>query len=296
MKLVRYGAMGRERPGLIDQSGTLRDLSRLVPDIAGDVLNRDVLARLASLEPQALPEVAGSPRLGAPVGGVRNFIGVGLNYADHAVEAGKPIPKEPILFNKAVSSICGPNDDVIVPPGAVKLDWEVELAVVIGEPAWQVSEARALNHVAGYCVCNDLSERAWQMDGSGQWMKAKSAPTFGPLGPWLVTADEVPDSQNLTLFLKLNGLGMQSGSTRTMVFSVAELIAYISRFIRLETGDVITTGTPPGTGMSKRPPQFLKPGDVMRLGVEGLGEQRHTLVMEGAVSPPLSRVALAKTR
>lgn len=274
MKLIRHGAPGAEKPGLVDAAGRYRDLSGHVADFAGAGLSRATLARLAALDPDSLPLVPTSTRLGPPVAGTRNFIAVGLNYADHAAETGASVPVEPLLFSKAPNAISGPNDDILIPPGSTKLDWEVELAVVIGETAWQVAEADAFDHIAGFVLCNDVSERAFQMEGTGQWLKGKSAPTFGPLGPWLVTADEIADVQALGLELDVNGEPRQRGSTATMVFGVRQLVAYVSRFIRLDPGDVITTGTPPGVGMGRKPPQFLKAGDRLRLSGAGLGEQR----------------------
>lgn len=259
---------------MVGPGGELRDLSGKVDDIAGHALRRESLNWLRALDPAVLPIVHGGPRLGPPVAGVRKFIGVGLNYADHAAETGQPIPVEPVLFAKAASSICGPNDDVVLPPGAEKGDWEVELAVAIGERACRVSETEAMQHVAGYLICNDVSERAYQLEGTGQWLKGKSADTFGPLGPWLVTTDEIPDPQALSMYLEVNGEPMQTGSTATMIFGVASLVSYISRFMTLEPGDIITTGTPPGVGLGRKPQRFLRPGDVMRLTIEGLGEQR----------------------
>jgi len=273
MKLVRYGKSGKEKPGLVDGAGRLRDLSEVVADIDAATLGPRALARLAKIKPDSLPAVRGAPRIGPCVAGVGHFIAVGLNYADHAAESGMPIPKEPILFTKAPSCIVGPNDDVIIPKGSKKTDWEVELAIVIGTRASYVSEAQALSHVAGYCVCNDVSEREFQLERSGQWMKGKSAPTFGPLGPWLVTPDEIADVQKLNMWLDVSGERMQTGSTATMVFGVKQLVSYISHFMILEPGDVITTGTPPGVGSGKKPPRFLKPGDTMSLGVDGLGRQ-----------------------
>jgi 2-keto-4-pentenoate hydratase/2-oxohepta-3-ene-1,7-dioic acid hydratase in catechol pathway len=278
MKLLRYGAAGRERPGLLDDSGVIRDLSGVIDDLAGSSLSRASLARIAALDSAALPRVATDTRLGPCIARVGHFIAIGLNYADHAKETGAKIPEEPILFSKAPSSLHGPNDDVIIPKGSEKTDWEVELAVIIGEPASYVSEARALDHVAGYAICNDLSERAWQMERGGQWIKGKSAPTFGPLGPWLVTPDEIADVQNLPMWLELSGERVQNGSTATMIFGVARLVSYISQFWRLEPGDVITTGTPPGVGLGMKPPRFLKAGDTMRLSIEGLGMQTQKVV------------------
>lgn len=274
MKLVRYGNPGAEKPGIVDAEGTIRNLSGIVPDLAGKALTKASLARIAAVDPKTLPAVPAGTRLGPCVGNVRNFIAVGLNYADHAAETNSPIPSEPILFNKAPSCIVGPNDDIVVPRGSEKTDWEVELAVVIGEEASYVEEKDALNYVAGYCVCNDVSERAYQLERGGQWAKGKGCPTFGPLGPWLVTTDEIKDVQNLSMWLDVNGERMQDGSTKTMIFSVPYLVSYISQFMKLEPGDVITTGTPPGVGMGMKPPRFLKGGEVVELGIEGLGTQR----------------------
>jgi 2,4-didehydro-3-deoxy-L-rhamnonate hydrolase len=278
MKLVRYGRSGKEKPGLIDRAGKLRDLSEIVADIDADTLGQRALARLARLKPESLPAVRGTPRLGPCVAKVGNFIAVGLNYADHAAESGQAVPKEPVLFNKAPSCIVGPNDDIIIPKGSRKTDWEVELAIVIGTRASYVGEDEALRHVAGYCVCNDVSEREFQIERSGQLMKGKGCPTFGPLGPWLVTTDEIEDPQKLDMWLDVNGERMQSGSTATMVFGVKTLISYISQFMILEPGDVITTGTPSGVGMGKKPPHYLKPGDTVSLGIEGLGRQAQQVV------------------
>ena len=278
MKLVRYGKAGKEKPGLVDARGRLRDLSEIIGDVGGDFLSPRVMGRLAKIKPDALPAVRGAPRLGPCVTGVGNFIAVGLNYADHAAETGAPIPKEPILFNKAPSCIVGPNDDVVIPRGSVKTDWEVELAVVIGSRTSYVGESEALDHVAGYCVCHDVSEREYQIERSGQWMKGKGCATFGPLGPWLVTKDEVADPQALSLWLDVNGARMQKGSTATMIFNVRKLVSYISHFMVLRPGDVITTGTPPGVGMGMKPPQFLKAGDTVSLGIDGLGQQAQRLV------------------
>ncbi|MCA3633732.1 MAG: fumarylacetoacetate hydrolase family protein [Methylobacterium sp.] len=278
MKLVRFGRAGREKPGLVDSAGKIRDISEHVPELSGTALSRKALAKLRRLKPEKLPLVRGRPRLGSCVGRVGNFIAVGLNYADHAAETGAAIPKEPILFNKAPSCIVGPNDDVMLPKGSVKTDWEVELAIVIGESASYVPESEAMDVIAGFCICNDVSERAYQIEGTGQWMKGKGCPTFGPLGPWLVTPDEVRDVQKLGMWLEVNGRRMQTGSTATMIFGVKFLVHYISTFMRLEPGDVITTGTPPGVGLGKNPPVFLKSGDIMRLGIEGLGEQKQLVV------------------
>lgn len=274
MKLVRYGSAGEERPGLVGPDGTIRDLSGEIADLSGPALSKASLAAIAKLDPASLPKAPEGVRLGSCVGDVGHFIAVGLNYADHAAETGAPIPAEPILFSKAPSCIVGPNDDVILPKGSQKTDWEVELAIVIGERAHYVAANEALDYVAGYCVCNDVSEREFQMERGGQWMKGKSAPTFGPLGPWLVTPDEVGDVQALSMFLDVNGERMQTGSTTTMIFSCAQLVSYISHFMALEPGDVITTGTPPGVGLGMKPPRFVKDGDVMRLGIEKLGQQQ----------------------
>jgi 2,4-didehydro-3-deoxy-L-rhamnonate hydrolase len=278
MKLVRYGQPGKEKPGLIDEAGQLRDLSGVIDDLAGEALSPKSLAKIAALKPADLPIPSGSPRLGPCVGAVGNFVAVGLNYADHAAETGAAIPKEPILFNKAPSCIVGPNDDVTIPKGSVKTDWEVELAVVIGSRASYVSERDALDYVAGFCVCDDVSEREFQQERGGQWMKGKGCATFGPLGPWLVTPDEIPDVQKLDMWLDVNGERMQKGSTATMIFDVKTLVSYISHFMVLTPGDVITTGTPPGVGLGMKPPRFLKAGDVVSLGIEGLGSQTQRFV------------------
>ena len=281
MKLLRYGEIGREKPGILDKSGRIRDLSQIVPDLAGDALGRESLNRIGALDVSTLPLVEGEPRLGPPVGVVPKFLGIGLNYRDHAAETGLPIPEVPIVFAKASSCVSGPNDPVLQPKGFNRMDFEVELAFVIGTRAKNVSEASALDYVAGYCVCNDLSERSLQKGGPGEWIKAKSYDSFGPLGPWLVTTDEIPDPQKLDLTLDLNGARMQTGSTSNMVFSVAALLAYISQYMTLVPGDVITTGTPPGVGMARNPRVFLKAGDELRLSVSGLGEQRVKVVAEG---------------
>jgi 2-keto-4-pentenoate hydratase/2-oxohepta-3-ene-1,7-dioic acid hydratase in catechol pathway len=278
VKLLRFGEPGKERPGILHADGSIRDLSGTVPDIGGATLLPESLTRLRSLDVNALPAVSGSPRLGPCVTGVGKFICVGLNYSDHAAESNMPVPAEPIIFMKATSSICGPNDDVVLPRGSLKSDWEVELGVVIGRHAKYVSEQDALSHVAGFCVVNDLSERAYQLEGTGQWVKGKSADTFGPIGPWLVTADEVADCQNLPLWLELDGTRQQNGTTATMVFGVKFLVSYLSRFMSLHPGDIISTGTPPGVGLGKKPPVFLRAGNVMRLGVEGLGVQQQRVV------------------
>jgi 2-keto-4-pentenoate hydratase/2-oxohepta-3-ene-1,7-dioic acid hydratase in catechol pathway len=277
---VRYGEKGREKPGIVDGSGAIRDLSGTIEDLAGAALGHDSLARLKALDPAALPKVEGTPRLGAPVGLVPKFLGIGLNYRDHAEETGMPIPDVPIVFAKASSCVSGPYDPVLAPPGFERMDYEVELAVVIGTRAKHVTEADALGHVAGYCIGNDISERSLQKGGPGEWIKAKSYDTFGPLGPWLVTTDEVPDPQRLDLTLDLNGARMQTGSTATMIFSVARLVSYISQYMTLMPGDVITTGTPPGVGMARNPRVFLKPGDEIRAAISGLGEQRFKIVAE----------------
>ncbi len=278
MKLARYGRAGKEKPALVDKNGKLRDLSDVVADIDADVLAPRALARLAKIKPESLPAVRGAPRLGPCLSDVGNFIAIGLNYSDHAAESGMPVPKEPLLFNKAPSCIVGPDDDVVIPKGSKKTDWEVELAVVIGTRASYVSEAQALTHVAGYCICNDVSEREFQHDRTGQWVKGKSAPTFGPLGPWLVTPEDIEDVQGLGMWLDVNGERMQTGSTATMVFGVRKLVSYISQFMVLEPGDVITTGTPPGVGAGMKPPRFLKAGDTMTLGIDGLGQQTQHVV------------------
>jgi 2-keto-4-pentenoate hydratase/2-oxohepta-3-ene-1,7-dioic acid hydratase in catechol pathway len=273
MKLVRYGKAGAEKPGLIDSDGTIRDLSAHVKDFAGDALLPANIKKLAALDPKSLPAVAAGTRLGSCVPKPGNFIAVGLNFADHAAETNNPIPAEPILFNKAPNTIQGPDDDVIIPPGSLKTDWEVELAFVIGQPGYRISEADAAHHIAGYFVCNDVSERAYQIERSGQWMKGKSLPTFGPVGPWLVTPDEAGDVQNLKMWLKLNDQYVQNGSSKTMIFNCQFLVHYISQFMHLDAGDIITTGTPPGVGLGMKPPLFLKGGDTMEVGIEGLGVQ-----------------------
>lgn len=278
MKLVRYGAIGQEKPGLIDKSGQLRDLSAYVKDLSGEAFSPASLAKLAALDPAKLPAVDGKPRIGAPVGGLPKFIAIGLNYTDHAAEVGMPIPAEPIIFMKANNSLCGPNDKVEKPRGSTKLDWEVEIAIIIGTRAKYVSEADALNYVAGYAVCNDVSERNFQIERLGQWTKGKSHDTFGPLGPWLVTKDEIANVQKLPMWLDVNGKRCQTGSTATMIFGVAKIVSYVSEFMTLLPGDIITTGTPPGVGTGMKPPKFLNVGDVVTLGIEGLGEQRQEIV------------------
>ena len=278
MKLLRYGDAGAEKPGVLDESGTIRDLSGVVPDLSGDVLAN--LGRLRDLDISALPLVGGTPRLGPPVAGTGKFICIGLNYSDHAAETGATVPPEPIIFMKATSAICGPNDPVIIPRGSEKTDWEVELAVIIGKRAKYVSQADALDHVAGYTVTNDVSERGFQLEGSGQWTKGKSCDNFGQIGPWLVTPDEVADPQNLAMWLRVNDTTMQDGSTATMVYGVAFLIHYLSQFMTLHPGDIISTGTPPGVGMGQVPPRYLRAGDVIELGIEGLGQQRQTVIAD----------------
>ncbi|OLI24264.1 fumarylacetoacetate hydrolase family protein [Xanthomonas oryzae] len=278
MKLVRIGAEGHERPGLIDSEGRIRDLSGVIDDVAGQHITNAGLEKLRVLDVATLPLIEGDVRYGAAVGRIGKFICVGLNYADHAAESGMEVPKMPILFMKASTAVCGPNDTVIIPRGSVKSDWEVELGVVIGDVARDVSVDEALNHVAGYAVINDLSEREFQLEHGGQWVKGKSADTFGPIGPWLVTRDEIADPQNLSMWLEVNGHRYQNGSTRTMVFGVAELVSHISRYMTLMPGDVISTGTPPGVGLGQKPPVYLKPGDVMELEIEGLGRQRQPVV------------------
>jgi ureidoglycolate lyase len=275
MKLLRYGPKGQEKPGMLDRDGKIRDLSGVVRDIAGDTLTDAGLARLRAIDPASLPRVDGDPRIGPCVGQIGKLIGIGLNYADHAAEAGLPVPSEPVVFNKWTSSVSGPNDDVEIPRGSKKTDWEVELGVVIGKPCKYVDEGRALDHVAGFCIINDVSEREWQIERGGQWDKGKGFDTFAPIGPWLVTRDEVPDPQQLDLWLEVDGHRYQSGNTRTMIFGVAKLVSYLSHCMSLQSGDVISTGTPPGVGMGVKPaPVFLKPGQTMRLCVAGLGEQR----------------------
>ena len=273
MKLVRFGPEGQEKPGLVDGDGRIRDISAVVDDIAGATLGDETIAKLRALDAASLPLAPEGARIGACVGKVGNFIAVGLNYADHAAESGMAVPSEPIIFNKAPSCVVGPDDTVLIPPGSEKTDWEVELAVVIGKRASYVSEADALDYVAGYCVCNDVSERAYQIERGGQWMKGKGCPTFGPIGPWLVTRDAV-DTSDLSMQLSVNGERVQDGSSSTMVFKVPFLVHYISQFMILEPGDVITTGTPPGVGMGMKPPRYLKPGDTMEVTIAGLGTQR----------------------
>lgn len=278
MKLLRYGPAGKEKPGLLDKDGVIRDLSGHVADIDGNTLSPAGLNKLRKLKPGSLPKVSRKPRLGPCVGSISKLVCVGLNYEDHARETGSPIPKEPILFGKAITSIIGPNDTVMLPKGSKKGDWEVELGIVIGTKAQYVSEANALNHVAGYCLVNDVSERENQIERGGQWMKGKSHDTFAPIGPWMVTADEIENVNNLAMFCDVNGVRRQTGNTKTMIFKVKKLVSYISKFITLMPGDIIPTGTPPGVGLGFKPPIFLKPGDEMHLGIEGLGEQRQKVV------------------
>jgi 2-keto-4-pentenoate hydratase/2-oxohepta-3-ene-1,7-dioic acid hydratase in catechol pathway len=279
MKLVRFGPHGREKPGIVDSRGGIRDLSKVVPDIAGDALSPKGLAKLRKTAIDKLPLVLGNPRLAACVGGVGNLIAIGLNYSDHAAEAGMAIPKEPIIFNKVSSCICGPNDDTIIPKGSTKLDWEVELGIVIGQRARYLSKDKALDVVAGYCLANDVSERVFQIERTGQWVKGKSCETFGPLGPWLVTKDEIKDPQGLNMWLDVNGEKRQRGNTKTMIFDCRHLVWYCSQFFVMEPGDVIITGTPPGVGLGMKPEtKFLKAGDVVTLGIDGLGEQRQKVV------------------
>jgi 2,4-diketo-3-deoxy-L-fuconate hydrolase len=278
MKLVRYGNPGKEKPGLVDADGKLRDLSSVVPDIGPEQLGQVGLARIRKVNPAKLPLVRGNPRFGCPVSHVPKFIAIGLNYADHAAESGVPIPKEPVVFMKATSCIQGANDPVMLPRASVKTDWEVELGVVIGTRARYVPMTKALAHVAGYSIVNDVSEREYQLERGPQWDKGKGCDTFGPIGPWLVTTDEIANVQRLAMWLDVNGQRMQTGNTRTMIFNVAKLVSYVSHFMTLEPGDVITTGTPPGVGLGMKPPTYLKKGDVMTLGIEGLGEQRQLVV------------------
>ena len=280
MKLLRHGERGSEKPGLMHTDGTIRDLSGVVPDIAGEVLSDGGLGRIRAVDPSTLPVVAPGTRLGACVGGTGKFMCIGLNYADHAAESGMQVPSEPVLFMKASSAICGPNDPIIIPRGSQKTDWEVELAVIIGTKAKYVSEAEALNHVAGYAVANDVSERAFQAERQGQWTKGKSCDNFGQLGPWLVTRDEVADPQDLTMYCRVDGQTMQDWSTRTMVYGVAYLVSYLSQFFTLHPGDVISTGTPPGVGLGMKPPRYLKAGEVVELGIQGLGDQRQVCVAD----------------
>ncbi len=278
MKLVRYGRLGREKPGMIDGDGKLRDLSSVIDDVDPAQLSDKALARLSRIKPASLPLVRGTPRYGVPVSGIGKIVAIGLNYADHAAESGLPIPKEPIIFMKAITCLNGPNDEVMLPKEVTKADWEIELGVVIGTKAQYVSERAALSHVAGYCIVNDVSERAFQAERGGTWDKGKGCDTFGPVGPWLVTRDEVPNPQRLDMWLDVNGKRRQTGNTKTMIFSVAKIISYVSRFMTLMPGDVIATGTPPGVGMGMKPPQFLAAGDEMHLGIAGLGEQHQKVI------------------
>lgn len=277
MRLLRFGPKGREKPGMLDGAGRIRDLSDIIPDIDPVTLQSGAVAQLKKVDPESLPLAPRRTRIGPPVAGTRNFIAVGLNYADHARETNSPIPTEPILFNKAPSCIVGPNDDVVIPRDSKKTDWEVELAIVIGKAGSYIDEKKAMSFIAGFTVCHDVSERAFQLERLGQWMKGKGCPTFGPLGPYLVTPDEIPDVQDLDMFLDVDGKRMQTGSTKTMIFGATFLVSYISRFLQFEAGDVITTGTPPGVGSGMKPPRFLKPGNVVHLGITGLGEQTQTL-------------------
>ena len=277
MKLLRYGPKGKEKPGILDQHGKIRSLAKVVKDIDGEAISPAGLAKLRKVNVAKLPLVPGKPRIGACVTGSQKFIAIGLNYADHAAESGLKVPPEPVVFTKHVSCITGPNDTITIPPKSEKSDWEVELGVIIGRKAKNIKEADAMKHVAGYCVVNDLSEREFQIERSGQWTKGKSYDTFGPIGPWLVTRDEVTDPQNLSMWLELNGKRVQDGSTKTMVYGVGFIVAYLSQFFTLMPGDIITTGTPPGVGMGMKPPQYLKPGDKMVIAIEGLGVQRQAV-------------------
>lgn len=278
MKLVRFGQPGAEKPGIVDADGVIRDVSGHVADWRSGTLDKQTLARIAAVDPKSLPAAPSGVRIGSCVARPGNFVAVGLNFADHAAETGAAIPEEPILFNKAPNCVVGPNDDVMIPKGSTKLDWEVELAIVIGQTALYVSEEDAMNYVAGFCICNDVSERAFQIERSGQWMKGKGSPTFGPLGPWLVTPDEIADIQNVAMWLEIDGQKVQNGSSKTMIFGVKHLVSYISQFMQLDAGDVITTGTPPGVGLGMKPPRFLKAGETMTVGIEGLGVQKQKVV------------------
>ncbi len=280
MKLLRYGALGKEKPGIIDKDGKLRDLSGVVADISGETISPKGLAKLKKIKPESLPLVKGKPRIGACIANPQKFIAIGLNYSDHAAESGLQVPKEPVVFTKQVNCVSGPFDTVTIPPKSKKSDWEVELGVIIGALAKNIAKKDATKHIAGYCVVNDLSEREFQAERSGQWTKGKSYDTFGPIGPWLVTADEIKDPQKLDMWLELNGKRVQNGSTSTMVFGVHHIVAYLSQFFTLMPGDIITTGTPPGVGMGMKPQRFLKPGDKMWLGISGLGEQGQTVVRD----------------
>jgi 2,4-didehydro-3-deoxy-L-rhamnonate hydrolase len=280
MKLLRYGAKGREKPGLLDSDGRIRDLSSIIPDLTGETIGPKSLARLKKIKPESLPLVRGTPRIGAPVANPQKFIAIGLNYSDHAAESNLQVPPEPVVFTKQVSCLSGPYDDVTIPPKSKKSDWEVELGVIVGTRAKNIAKRDAASCIAGYCTINDLSEREFQAERAGQWTKGKSYDTFGPVGPWLVTTDEVDDPQKLHLWLEVNGKRVQNGSTSTMVFGVYHIFAYLSQFFTLLPGDIITTGTPPGVGMGMKPPRYLKPGDTMRLGIEGLGEQQQKVVRD----------------
>jgi 2-keto-4-pentenoate hydratase/2-oxohepta-3-ene-1,7-dioic acid hydratase in catechol pathway len=280
MKLLRYGPKGKEKPGILGKDGRIRDLSAVIPDITGETISPRGLARLKKIRPESLPPVRGNPRIGACVADPQKFIAIGLNYSDHAAESGLKVPPEPVVFTKQVSCLSGPDDDVTIPPKSKKSDWEVELGVIIGSRAKNIAKTDALKHIAGYCTINDLSEREFQAERSGQWTKGKSYDSFGPVGPWLVTADEVPDPQKLHLWLELNGKRVQDGSTSTMVYGVAFIVHYLSQFFTLMPGDIITTGTPPGVGMGMKPQRFLKPGDRMRIGIDGLGEQNQVVVRD----------------
>ena len=280
MKLLRFGEAGSEKPGIMDTNGTIRDLSSVLTDIAGDALSDEGITRIAAIDPTTLPSVDADTRLGPCVAGTGKFICIGLNYADHAAEAGLDLPPEPVIFMKATSAICGPNDPIVIPRGSTKTDWEVELAVVIGKRAKYVTQAEAMDYIAGFAITNDVSERSFQNERAGQWTKGKSCDNFGQIGPWLVTRDEILDPQNLSMWLTVNGQMMQNGSTKTMVYSVANVVSYLSNFMSLQPGDVISTGTPPGVGMGQNPQQYLLPGDVVELGIEGLGRQRQNVIAD----------------
>ena len=281
MKLLRFGSPGSEKPGLLDTDGNIRDLTSIVGDITNKVVEPDSLAHIGSFDVSGLPIVTGNPRLGPCINGVGKFVCIGLNYTDHALESGQPIPSEPVVFMKATSSIVGPNDDIVLLPGSTKTDWEVELGIVMGSDAKNITESESLDYVAGYCIVNDVSEREWQMERGGQWVKGKSADTYGPIGPWLVTADEINNPQELDLWLEVNGVRHQDANTRTMIFSVAEIVSYLSQCMSLQAGDIIATGTPKGVGLGMKPQTYLKPGDVVELGVESLGRQKQTVVSNG---------------
>lgn len=280
MKLLRYGEPGRERPGMLDAAGGIRDLGGEIDDLSPETVTMDVLDRLRAIDPESLPKVDGDPRLGPCVTRPGKFICIGLNYSDHAAESGMPVPESPVLFMKATSALSGPNDPIVIPRGSTKTDWEVELGVIIGRHAKYVDEADALDYVAGYCVVNDVSEREFQIEGTGQWVKGKSCDSFGPAGPWLVTPDDVPDPQNLSMWLEVNGHRYQNGNTKTMVFGVAHLVSFVSRYMSLQPGDIISTGTPPGVGLGLKPPVYLKAGDRVALAIEGLGEQHQLCVLD----------------